>query len=165
MSNEIRTKNTLPKGKRGEHLVAIQFLLIFTFILLPDWPLAAMAGTPPLFRWAALILFWSTAATFGGLGSHTLKEVLTPLPYPVEHSRLITTGIYGLVRHPLYSSQLFLAAGWTIFTMSASHLLFTGLGFLFFSYKASREERWLTARHPDYTAYAKRVKKFIPFIY
>ncbi len=165
MSDEIGTKKTPATGKRGEHLVAIQFILIFTFIILPDWPLEAMEGTAPFIRWAALIVLWSTAAIFGGLGSSHLKEVLTPLPYPVEHSRLITTGIYGLVRHPLYSSQLFLGAGWTIFTMSVSHLLFTGLGFLFFSYKASREECWLTERHPDYTAYAKRVKKFIPFIY
>ena len=83
----------------------------------------------------------------------------------MDHSRLVTTGVYGLVRHPLYSSQLFAALGWTLFTLSLSHLGILVLGFLFFDYKASKEEGWLTVRHPEYTAYANRVRKFIPWIY
>ncbi|TCD48782.1 isoprenylcysteine carboxylmethyltransferase family protein [Chlorobium sp. N1] len=165
MSNEQVRKNTRPKGKRGEHLVAMQFILIFTFIAMPVYPPGALQAPPEAVRWAAFGLLGLTAAVFGSLGSKHLKDVLTPLPYPVEHSRLITTGIYSLVRHPLYSSQLFLGAGWTIFAWSLSHLLLTAVAFLFFSYKASKEEGWLTLRHPEYADYARRVKKFIPFIY
>mgnify|MGYP001090530933 FL=1 len=78
---------------------------------------------------------------------------------------LVKLGIYGLVRHPLYSSQLVAALGWTLFTISLSHLAILVLGFLFFDYKATKEEGWLTERHPDYPAYARRVRKFIPWIY
>jgi protein-S-isoprenylcysteine O-methyltransferase Ste14 len=48
--------------------------------------------------------------------------------------------------------------------MSASHLLLTALGCLFFSHKAAKEEQWLTERHPEYRDYARKVRKFIPRI-
>ncbi|MEI6756793.1 MAG: hypothetical protein WCK85_02985 [Chlorobium sp.] len=41
----------------------------------------------------------------------------------------------------------------------------TLLALLYFIYKASREERWLTERHSEYSAYALKVKKFIPWLY
>lgn len=66
---------------------------------------------------------------------------------------------------PLYSSQLFAPFGWIIFTLSRSHLLPLVATFLFFSYKADKEELWLKERHPEYEEYAKRVKKFIPWGY
>jgi protein-S-isoprenylcysteine O-methyltransferase Ste14 len=69
------------------------------------------------------------------------------------------------VRHPLYSSQLFAALGWTLFTLSLTQLAILVLGFLFFDYKASKEEGWLTERHPEYAAYAARGRKFVPWIY
>lgn len=105
------------------------------------------------------------ALGFGVLGALQIRRYLTPLPYPVDHSRLVTSGVYGLVRHPLYSSQLFAALGWSLFTLSLSHLAILVLGFLFFDYKASKEELWLTERHPEYADYARRVRKLIPWIY
>jgi len=165
MPDETGTKINRPPGRRGEHLVAIQFILIAAFIALPEQSSGALQAVPEALRTIVFLILGVAAALFGMLGSKHLREVLTPLPYPVEHSRLVTTGIYALVRHPLYSSQLFLAAGWTIRTMSVPHLALTLLAFLFFSYKASKEEGWLTERHPEYADYARKVKKFVPFVY
>lgn len=155
-------------GRRGEVLVVIQFALLFGFILTPVWnPWASpdlYAALGPV-RWAVLIVTWVIALILGSLGSMHLREYITPLPYPVDHSRLVQHGIYAIVRHPLYSSQLFAALGWVLFNLSLSHLAVLVIGFLFFSYKASREERWLTERHPEYPEYARRVRKFIPWVY
>jgi len=148
--------------------VVVQFVLFFAFNLAPPWnpwatdDLLAALETP---RLAALILGALAALGFGAFGVLHIRRYLTPLPYPVDHSRLVTTGVYALVRHPLYSSQLFAALGWTLYTLSLSHLGILVLGFLFFDYKANREEGWLTERHPEYAAYACRVRKFIPWIY
>lgn len=162
-------KKTLPqKEGRGEYLVVLQFLLMAAFILMPVWPKlheTAYFRDSALLRWPVLFCCWASALALGGLGSHHIREFLTPLPYPVDHNRLVTNGIYGLVRHPLYGSQLFAAFGWAVFALSLSHLLLLCVGFLFFSFKASKEERWLTERHPEYTSYAKKTKKFIPWIY
>jgi protein-S-isoprenylcysteine O-methyltransferase Ste14 len=70
-----------------------------------------------------------------------------------------------VVRHPLYSSQLFAALGWVAFSLSLSHLALLAVGFVFFDFKASKEEAWLTERHPDYADYARGVRKLIPWIY
>jgi protein-S-isoprenylcysteine O-methyltransferase Ste14 len=35
---------------------------------------------------------------------------------------------------------------------------------VFFDVKASREERWLAAAFPGYSAYQARVRKLIPFV-
>ncbi|MFD2111990.1 methyltransferase family protein [Thiorhodococcus fuscus] len=156
------------KGQRGEYLVVLQFVLFFAFILTPTWnPLATpgLLETLASARWTALALFGSVGLVLGGLGSMHIKEYLTPLPYPVDHNQLVQHGVYAWVRHPLYSSQLFAALGWTLFTLSLTHLALLAIGFLFFDYKARKEESWLTERHPDYQDYARRVSKFIPWIY
>ena len=64
------------------------------------------------------------------------------------------------------SSQLLAGLGWVIFSLSLSHLLLLIVPFLFFSFKAAKEEQLLRDRHPaEYEEYARRVRKFIPFIY
>lgn len=168
MNKPLRETPKFWQGKRGEYLVLVQFLLMFGFALWPVWnpwlTLADLVALAP-WRWTALILCGIVALVFGALGSHALKRYLTPLPYPVDHSQLVQHGVYGLVRHPLYSSLLFAALGWTLFSLSLAHALLLPIGVLFFTYKAGREEAWLTERHPEYAAYARRVKKFIPWIY
>jgi len=155
-------------GPRGEWLVAIQILLAFAFILAPPWNpwlTDGLRAVTEQLRVAALVLGVLASLGLGLFGVLRIRRYLTPLPYPVEHSQLVTTGVYGLVRHPLYSSQLFAALGWTLFTLSLSHLALLVLGFLFFDYKAGTEEAWLTERHPQYASYASRVPKLIPWIY
>jgi protein-S-isoprenylcysteine O-methyltransferase Ste14 len=162
------TRPSFLHGKRGEYLVVLQFVLFFAFIFAPAWnPLltpAFMEALGPV-RWAALVAFWAVAVVLGGFGSVHIRDYLTPLPYPVDHSQLVKHGVYAWVRHPLYSSQLFAAAGWVIFTLSFTHLLILVIGFFFFDYKATKEEGWLTERHPEYVEYAKQVRKLIPWIY
>lgn len=155
-------------GRRGELLVVIQFALFLAFALVPRWNpwLSAdwLSATAPV-RLSLLVVCGAIALAFGGLGSRSLRDYLTPLPYPVDHSQLVTSGVYGLVRHPLYSALLLVALGWVCYSLSLSHLALLVVGFLFFDYKASKEERWLTERHPDYAAYSARVRKFVPWVY
>jgi protein-S-isoprenylcysteine O-methyltransferase Ste14 len=152
-------------GQRGERLVVIQFALVALFVLIPQWP--DLRGGElwrqlALLRWSALVIGMLAGAALLIGGVISLRKNLTPLPYPVENNQLVDTGVYALVRHPLYSAQLFAAAGWCLFTLSLSHLLITALALAFFNHKASKEEAWLTERHPEYRDYATRVGKFVP---
>jgi protein-S-isoprenylcysteine O-methyltransferase Ste14 len=157
-----------PPGRRGELLVVIQFVLFFTFLLMPSWnhwlnP-ELMSSTTYL-RLGILAICGLLALAIGLLGLFKLGRNLTPLPYPLDHNQLVTEGVYEWVRHPLYSCQLFAAFGWVCYTLSLSHLILLVVGFLFFDYKAHKEEGWLSQRHPEYADYAGRVSKLVPWIY
>ena len=155
-------------GRRGEWLVVLQFVLFFAFLFLPAWnPWASqdlMASTAYP-RMALLAIGGLIALALGVLGLFHLGRNLTPLPYPLDHNQLVTRGVYGWVRHPLYSSQLFAALGWVCYSLSLGHLLLLVVGFLFFDYKARKEEDWLSQRHPEYADYARRVSKLVPWVY
>jgi len=156
-------------GRRGELLVLIQFVLMIGFALLPVWhpglTSAELADTLPWLRLPLAGLLGVAALLLALLGAHHIRDYLTPLPYPVDHSQLVQHGVYGIVRHPLYTSLLSAGLAWIIYNLSLSHLLLWIIGFAFFDYKAGKEERWLSERHPEYVNYAKRVRKFVPFVY
>lgn len=169
MNHEMKAKlASLFRGKKGEYLVVLQFVLVFAFVFVPPWnPVLTLPflGETHLFRWSVLLCCGLAALLLGGTGLAHIREYLTPLPYPVDHNRLVDRGAYGIVRHPLYSSQLLAGLGWTVFQLSFSHLLLLVTGFFFFDYKASKEEGWLVQRHPEYEKYARRVRKLIPWVY
>jgi protein-S-isoprenylcysteine O-methyltransferase Ste14 len=149
-------------------LVAIQFALMVVFVVTPVWRPGLSESLVADFLVLRLILavpFALIALVLGLMGSHHIRHYLTPLPYPVDHNRLVQHGVYAVVRHPLYASLLSAALAWTLYSMSLSHLLLLALGFLFFDFKARKEEGWLTERHPEYREYAQRVAKFVPHVY
>ena len=127
------------------------FKIQSTQLLALTWIIASILGL------GALILIIK--------GLIDLGKNLTPLPYPIENGELVQTGIYGIVRHPLYSGIIFAAFGWTIFQFSLSHLIATAILLIFFDIKSSREETWLSDKYPHYSEYRQRVKKLIPGIY
>jgi protein-S-isoprenylcysteine O-methyltransferase Ste14 len=94
-----------------------------------------------------------------------LGQNLTPLPHPRDDGQLVQTGIYGLVRHPLYSGVISLTLAYAGWQMSWVHLVGSIGLLIFFDAKARKEEAWLTAKFPEYINYCSTVKKLIPGIY
>ncbi len=155
------------RGDRGEYLVALQGLLIIGFALLPVYPQASVTLPMPVQYgiWAiagGIALF---AGVLLGKGLLDLGENLTPLPYPKDEGKLVQSGVYGIVRHCLYSGLILVAIAYTLWQLSLSHAIATIILFLFFNAKASREEAWLTEKYPDYPEYQQRVKKLLPLIF
>lgn len=81
-------------------------------------------------------------------------------------SRLVIVGLYRYIRHPLYSSLLFL--GWGIFFKSPSGLD-AGLALLctLFLYATARVEEGENLLYfgDEYRAYIRASKMFVPFIF
>lgn len=98
-------------------------------------------------------------------GARGLGSNLTPLPHPREHGTLIRDGAYAIVRHPIYAGLLLGGAGWALITGSVPVMSYVAALFVLLNAKANREERWLTAKHPDYAEYRRGVRKLIPFVY
>lgn len=86
---------------------------------------------------------------------------------PLEATtRLVTTGIYQVIRHPLYASLLYLA--WGIFFKSPSLLdgcmVVVVTAFLYATARADEAE-CLVKFGDEYAGYMNKTKMFIPFIF
>ncbi|MBX5437593.1 MAG: isoprenylcysteine carboxylmethyltransferase family protein [Alicyclobacillaceae bacterium] len=89
----------------------------------------------------------------------TLRSALTQLP---EAHRLVRTGPYRYVRHPLYTAYSLAFIGACIGAMRVSMwLLFAGF-VLLQRVRAGAEERVLLAAFPEYEAYAAATGRFWP---
>lgn len=155
------------RGTRGEWFVVIQALILALVVLgprtltgLPAWPaaLANIAG------WVGLLMLAAGGVTSVIAALH-LGPNLTPLPHPKDSATLIESGLYGIVRHPIYFALIVMAVAWALFVQGTLTLLYAALLVAFFDIKARREEKWLARRFPAYEDYSRRVKKLIPYIY
>ena len=162
------TRKGWRSGERGEYLVLLQGALLIGFVLLPVYrPAKLVINSPALMylRWGIMAAFALGASVLIIQGLLELGRNLTPLPYPRENGQLVQSGVYGIVRHPLYSGLIFAALSWSAFQLSMSHLIASALLFAFFELKAQKEEAWLTEKYPEYSDYQQRVRKLIPGLY
>jgi protein-S-isoprenylcysteine O-methyltransferase Ste14 len=88
------------------------------------------------------------------------------IPAVRKKSNLITTGVYRVVRHPIYSGTLISLLGWTILLKSIISIIYFPFLFLWYFLGTFAEERILIEQYGDqYLDYKKKVtKRFIPFI-
>lgn len=141
-------------------LVILQLVLLAALVLEPLggwWP----RNTPVLIAAATLIITGFVIAVWGVIG---LGSALTASPIPKEHAPLVTHGLYGLVRNPIYTGLMFIGAGLVVFGASWWHVATWGALLVLLSAKARWEERMLGAAHPDFATYAARVGRFLPGI-
>ena len=88
------------------------------------------------------------------------------IPAIRKKSNVITTGVYGVVRHPIYSGTLISVLGWTILFKSIISIVYFPILFLLYFLTIVREERILIEEYGDeYIDYKKKVpKRLIPFV-
>lgn len=91
------------------------------------------------------------------------KLKVTPLPH--ENAVLITTGIYGYVRHPMYTALLLfiLPIGFNYQNPVTPFVI--GAFVINLLVKIEIEERFLTRKFPGYAVYVLKSKRLIPFLY
>jgi len=98
-------------------------------------------------------------------GGANLGRNLTPFPMPKHDASLVRTGVYALVRHPIYGGGVLMTLGWALVRGRWTGLLLALIVGAFFDAKATREERWLAKRFPEYPAYRRQVSKLVPLVY
>jgi protein-S-isoprenylcysteine O-methyltransferase Ste14 len=83
-----------------------------------------------------------------------------------EH-RLVSSGPYALVRHPMYTSFFLIALGqlFLLPNLFAGPIGLVGFAVLFFVRVAKEERMMLETFGPQYTTYMERTKRLIPYIY
>lgn len=148
---------------RGGMWVVIQFVLMVALLFAAPLSNGSFPTNEPMRTIAALMLL--IGAWFGIQSVYDLGQQRTALPKPLPGGQLVTTGVYAIVRHPLYASLIWLGFGWALLFESDFALGIALIQVIFLDLKARREERWLCDHFADYSAYAARVKRFIPRVY
>lgn len=152
--------------ERGGLWVVVQAVLLLALVMAPG--AADTSSWPTSWRTthlAVTLLLTGGGATILLAAAVRLGANLTPFPRPLPTGRLVTSGVYRLIRHPIYSGigVLALALAWSRFALPA--LLLSVVLLLFFDRKARREERWLAEQFPEYPAYLQRSWRFVPWLY
>lgn len=151
-------------GPRGVGWVLVQGILI---VLVAVSGARLGAGWPEPLRLVGMLV--GSALIVGGLALVArarldMGRVWTPLPKPRDSSRLIETGAFAIVRHPIYAGIILAGFGWGVVRASPAAIALTVALAGFSSLKAAREEAWLEARYPAYAAYRARTPGFIPWL-
>ena len=151
-------------GPRGEGWVLIQGVLVVLVVaagwsLGPDW-----SGPARIVTTVVGVASIVAGVVLGFRGVVDLGDAVTPLPRPADGGELVETGVYALVRHPIYSGVILVAFGWAILRASFVALGLAAVLVGFFQLKSMREEAWLEMRYPGYAAYRARTGRFLPRI-
>ncbi|WP_434657899.1 methyltransferase family protein [Sulfurimonas sp. NW9] len=142
---------------KSKILVGLQFFIIFLMIL----PL----GSKTQHLYSGLVILGLGI----GIGLLAIREHkrgnFNIRPDIKENCELVTGGIYGYVRHPMYLSVLVSMFGVAVIYFTYYEfvlflfLLLTLLAKLFY------EESLWQCHNPAYIAYMKKTKRLIPFVF
>lgn len=139
-------------------LVVIQFVLIALLIAIPVGSLYPVGAGFTI----ASMVFVGAGIVLGMVAGARLGGSLTPSPIPKESGELATSGVYRLVRHPIYSALLLVSLGLAIRGASVWHVVVLLALVLLLQVKARAEEAMLLEKYQGYASYAARVGRFLP---
>jgi protein-S-isoprenylcysteine O-methyltransferase Ste14 len=147
---------------RGGGWVIVQMILILAVALIP--PELAGEYRLPGNSWMLGIVLAILGAAIGLAGIRGLGSNLTAFPKPKDDATLVQTGIYSIVRHPIYAGMFTAALGYALIRASIPTLLQACVLGVFFEFKARFEESHLEQLFPEYAEYRKKVRgRILPF--
>jgi protein-S-isoprenylcysteine O-methyltransferase Ste14 len=103
----------------------------------------------------AVVAFLWARATFGIRSFHAAANPTA--------GGLVTAGPYRYVRHPIYASILLFAAAGALGRHRPASFFFLAV-LAGAALRAAAEERLLVERYPEYRDYARRTRRFIPWV-
>lgn len=150
------------KRKRTDYiLVGLQLLLFALFVF--NFRLTAFS-IPQWFRVPAIVLSGLGVFIFS-LSILQLNKNLSPFPTPRTGSKLVQSGLYKYVRHPIYTGIIFSFFGFALYSQSVYRILISLLLYVLFYIKSKYEERQLLHRYDNYSSYKKRTGRFLPKLF
>ena len=109
-----------------------------------------------------LIVGWGIAY----FANREIGENWSPTLEKTEEQKLVTSGIYVIVRHPLYLSGLLILVGTNVYFGSKWAWLGTTLALIVILLRIPIEEKHLKERFgEEYIAYKRRTKAILPWIF
>ncbi len=99
------------------------------------------------------------------IANHAISENWSPTIDKTQEQNLVTSGVYSIVRHPLYLSGLLILVGTNVYFASSWAWVSVLLASVVLLIRVPIEERYLVERFGQtYTAYQKRSKALLPWV-
>ena len=166
------TKRRIPASPKPAPSLAIRavkavkvliLLGIMAQVLLP-WTILPLTADPWPARISGATLF-TLGLALAMTGRAQLGENWSDIEAPGQAAKaaLVSRGLYGLIRHPIYTGDILLLVGLEL-ALNSQLLFAIFLMIPAIMFQAIREERLLIRNLPGYLAYCRRTKRFVPFV-
>ena len=138
-------------------LVVIQLALVVLQVLPYPVVLPLSATTLVTLSAGAFLCGWTLF--FNRIGNFNIR------PEPKENGRLVTSGPYRFVRHPMYTAVLLLMAAFVSVDDEPLKIVYWVLLLVVLWIKSSVEEKMLIRKFPDYADYMHKTGRFLPRLF
>ncbi|PPQ34842.1 methyltransferase family protein [Rhodopila globiformis] len=153
---------------RGNRWVLIAFgILLLLDVFLPPW-----ADSRDVWTLDGDTIRWIGVALFAAGGAvrlwpvYVLGDRFSGLVAIQKGHRLVTGGIYGVIRHPSYLGMLVNSLGWALAFRSIFGVLLTAALLVPLHARIEAEERLLVSQFgTEYDAYRRRTSRLVPRLY
>jgi protein-S-isoprenylcysteine O-methyltransferase Ste14 len=140
-------------------LVAVQIALIALILLGTHWSVSPRAWPLAIFLFCMSVVLGAWTIGHNRIGNFSV------FPEIRRGARLVLSGPYRWIRHPMYSAVLLGAAAFVAVDSRAWRLAAWLALLAVLVVKALREEGYLRAAFPEYAEYCTRTRRFVPFVF
>ena len=153
----VRTSATATTPSLVTKVIAVAATFLpFTLLVLPE----------PMVKRAALVACGDLIMLLGiGLSVYALGTLGRSFSIIPQARRLMRSGPYRIVRHPLYLGELITMFGAVLASATAARAAVCLLLVACQVYRAIREEQLLGGAFPEYPEYASRTARFVPGVF
>lgn len=166
-SPDLLRKRLNAKEKQGEQKTAVALsglMFIASFVLAGLNFRYGWMPMPPALTWAAAAIFLTGYVIY----AEVMREnaYLSRTIEVQENQKVVDTGLYGIVRHPMYSATLLLFLSMPLILGSILSFTITLVYLPIIQKRMNNEEKILAEGLEGYQEYMKKVKyRIIPFIW
>jgi protein-S-isoprenylcysteine O-methyltransferase Ste14 len=154
-----------PKTKAGivaNLIVVVPYLTVFGLYYIRNY-----AGT---FEGTTVFRITGAAVLFLGMAIYIYSHFLLRGNWSVmasikKNHRLVKTGPYGYIRHPMFASMLLIVPGSGLLISNYLIIAFTPVVWAIYYIRAKKEEELLKEEFPEYGQYIRETKMFVPLIF
>jgi protein-S-isoprenylcysteine O-methyltransferase Ste14 len=155
-----------PWDRAWIHFMQLSFI---AWIVIMPLDARRLGWTPPFAPWVKAVgcalLLASSFLLFRAFHDNTFLSPLVRIQQE-RRQRVVSTGVYGFVRHPMYLGAVLLFAGTPLLLGSTVGLAIAGLMTLLLLARIPREERLLTNELDGYAEYRRKVRyRLLPFLW
>ena len=155
----------LPKTKAGiiiNFIVIVPYLTVFALYYIRDY-IGSYEGIIALRITGAVVLFLGVAIY---IHSHFLLRGNWSVMASIKKShRLVKSGLYSYIRHPMFASMLLIVPGSGLLISNYLIIAFIPVVWAIYYIRAKREEELLKEEFPEYEQYIRKTKMFIPGVF